>query len=346
MNKGFKILIAAFAFLAVFSVCGSPSYAKGQTVYKGVDYSAIYDYDYYLENNPDLRGTLGDSQNSLLRHFVEFGMKEGRSSSPDFELWVYRAANPDLRTVFGNNKKEYYIHYKDYGVNEDRIAKGPYKIANPKTATNGFDFSGIYDFEYYYSHHKDVADAYGYDDEALLFHFVNYGMYENRQAKEDVTSTDGEYINLMIKYRPYRARETRYPKAAALLNGGDLRKAFELAHSIPYFGHNDQMPSDPVWTIEQFADFGFDNQKGNCYVMAAMFYEMAYILGYNPRQMAGWVPSISRGITQHSWIEIDMDGQTWVFDPNFTYATKNDGFKFKYGTKGTWKYQNYAQMLN
>lgn len=344
MNKIFKTFFAAVIVLTVFFVCDKSVYADGESIYNGLDYSPVYDYDYYIANNPDLVGPFSGKPAQALQHFVTFGMKEGRASHPNFDWHIYKIANLDLKKAFGNDIKSYYIHYVSFGKNEKRTTKGPYTITNPLTEKNGFDFSEIYDFDYYYNKYKDVARVVGYDDEAVLKHFVDYGIFENRQAKEGVLPTDKKYVELQEKYKPFVSREVKYPVAASLIRGGDLRRAFEIAHSIPYFGHNNQIPSDPIWTIEQFADFGFTNKKGNCYVMAAMFYEMAYVLGYNPRQMAGWVPSRTRGLTQHSWVEIDMDGQTWVFDPDFTYSTKKDGFKFKYGTKGTWKYQNYSPM--
>ena len=38
---------------------------------------------------------------------------------------------------------------------------------------------------YYVSNNSDIKNAYGNDDQAVLAHFVNYGMKEGRQAKAD-----------------------------------------------------------------------------------------------------------------------------------------------------------------
>lgn len=344
MGKIFKAFFAVVIVLAVFAMCNQPAYAKGESVYEGVDYSPVYDYDYYITYNPDLVKPMGGDQTKTLLHFINYGMKEGRKSHPNFDWKIYRIANKDLKRAFGDDTKAYYIHYIVYGQHENRVTKGPYKISKPVTKINGVDFKEIYDFEFYYSMNTDVANAMGYDDEKVLKHFAEYGIYEKRLAKEGVFPDNKKYIELQEKYKPFVSREAKYPVAASLIRGGDLRRAFEISHSIPYFGHNDQIPSEPVWTTEQFADFGFTNKKGNCYVMAAMFYEMAYVLGYNPRQMAGWVPSRTRGRATHSWVEIDINGETFVFDPDFTYATKKNGFMFKYGTKGTWRYMDYSPM--
>ena len=104
------------------------------------------------------------------------------------------------------------------------------------------------------------------------------------------------------------------------------------------------MPEDPSPGIEWFADFGFTYRKGNCYVMAATFYEMAVLLGYAPRQMSGRVPLASGGWGPHSWVEIDFNGQTYVFDPDFTYGTGRNGYMISYGQTGTWRYADYSPM--
>ena len=58
-----------------------------------------------------------------MNHFLTYGMKEGRLSSPNFNLNNYKSRYGDLRAAFGDNNKEYYIHYWVYGSNEGRDAK-------------------------------------------------------------------------------------------------------------------------------------------------------------------------------------------------------------------------------
>ena len=48
------------------------------TVYNGVDYSAVFDYNYYITNNGDIKAAFGDDDVSVLAHFVNYGMSEGR----------------------------------------------------------------------------------------------------------------------------------------------------------------------------------------------------------------------------------------------------------------------------
>ena len=50
------------------------------TVYDGVDYAAVYDYDYYHSHYPDLQDAFGDNDVAFLEHFVLCGMAEGRQA--------------------------------------------------------------------------------------------------------------------------------------------------------------------------------------------------------------------------------------------------------------------------
>ena len=144
------------------------------------------------------------------------------------------------------------------------------------------------------------------------------------------------------------AREV-YPAAAEVLDqvGWDLRSGYNWSVGLSYYGHGKpDMPEDGSPGSRWFADFGFRNHCGNCFVYAATFYEMARLLGYPTRQIYGQVPAARGGLTPHSWVEIDINGVTYVFDPEFAHATGNNGWMFFYGTGGTWRYTDYAPMVD
>ena len=88
-----------------------------------VDFSDVYDYDYYLAHNRDLKNVYGINDTALIIHFYENGMREGRPSSPNFDLWTYINRYEDLRDAFGWDLKQYYLHYMQYGKYEGRTAK-------------------------------------------------------------------------------------------------------------------------------------------------------------------------------------------------------------------------------
>ena len=85
-------------------------------------YRDVYNYHYYLSNNPDLGMALGNDQKKLFEHFITTGMKEGRQASKDFNLETYKANNPDLVAAFGSDNAKYYEHYISTGKAEGRIA--------------------------------------------------------------------------------------------------------------------------------------------------------------------------------------------------------------------------------
>lgn len=93
------------------------------TVYNGVDYSAVFDYNYYISNNSDIKAAFGNDDVAVLAHFVNYGMSEGRKASEEFDINVYKQNYSDLRSAFGNDLKSYYIHYMTNGKAEGRTAK-------------------------------------------------------------------------------------------------------------------------------------------------------------------------------------------------------------------------------
>lgn len=98
-----------------------PSTASG-TTYNGVDYKSVYTYSYYKKKYADLRAAFGTDKAAYFRHFIEFGMKEGRQASSTFNVEKYKKRYEDLRNAFGNNLPEYYKHYCIYGKKEGRKA--------------------------------------------------------------------------------------------------------------------------------------------------------------------------------------------------------------------------------
>ena len=86
------------------------------------EFSPIFNINYYIENNPDLKVFLGDNRDAYMDHFIKYGMREGRKSSPNFNVEAYKANNADLRLAFGDNNFEYYMHYTVNGRIEGRLA--------------------------------------------------------------------------------------------------------------------------------------------------------------------------------------------------------------------------------
>lgn len=94
-----------------------------QTPEAGVDYSPVFNAQYYYNAYPDLQTAVGNDAQKLLQHFVTSGMKEGRTASAEFNVHDYMANNVDLIPVFGmKDLSAYYYHYIQSGKAEGRIA--------------------------------------------------------------------------------------------------------------------------------------------------------------------------------------------------------------------------------
>lgn len=98
------------------------SQGNAQTNNGGLDYSCIYDELTYIAFNPDVYAAIGNNSDALFKHFLNYGMKEGRISSLSFNVNIYRDNYPDLQKAFGDDLKSYYMHYLNNGKKEGRIA--------------------------------------------------------------------------------------------------------------------------------------------------------------------------------------------------------------------------------
>jgi N-acetylmuramoyl-L-alanine amidase CwlA len=90
-----------------------------------LDYSPVFDPEYYRKHNPDLQRAFGDDVDKLWRHMRVFGLKEGRQASANFNPRNYRERYPDLKKAFGYNWPAYYEHWLRLGSQppENRIGK-------------------------------------------------------------------------------------------------------------------------------------------------------------------------------------------------------------------------------
>jgi hypothetical protein len=87
-------------------------------------YAAVFDPEYYLQNNPDVAKSAGYDFTAATLHFQTSGMTEGRRGSYEFDPAYYRTSNPDLNTAFGDEWWRYYEHYITHGISEGRSGHG------------------------------------------------------------------------------------------------------------------------------------------------------------------------------------------------------------------------------
>lgn len=86
--------------------------------YNGIDFSPVFNPEYYCEKYKDLKAVFGTDANALFSHFVTLGMSEARRACEEFDPVKYRNNNPDLQEVLGDDWEAYYRHYITCGKQE------------------------------------------------------------------------------------------------------------------------------------------------------------------------------------------------------------------------------------
>ena len=103
-------------------------------------------------------------------------------------------------------------------------------------------------------------------------------------------------------------------------HGRDLRTLFNYVASYRYVSGSTYPTGD--WSIP-FAKEMYYNGGGNCYRYAALFCWLAKAVGYDANVISGHVPSRSQGRAPHGWVEIHMNGMTYVCDPDMVASLPN-----------------------
>ena len=125
---------------------------------------------------------------------------------------------------------------------------------------------------------------------------------------------------------------------------GNLKKAFNWSVSLQYAGNVKVSKKTPT----EYGLYGFKTGSGDCYVMAATFYWMAKVAGYDAHYVKGYFQKSGGKKGAHAWVEIDQKvkgkKKTYVYDPNFQKEYKLNGYKLTYCAKRTLKYVNYKRV--
>ena len=124
--------------------------------------SILFDSDVYYSLYADIRNVIGNNKTKLRKHWLEYGIKEGRAASYMFDPKVYLEVNPDLQQAYGNNYLAGFKHFLNYGIKEGRAT------------------SIIFDVTKYLEKNGDLKAAYKTDYKSAYKHFINYGIKEGR----------------------------------------------------------------------------------------------------------------------------------------------------------------------
>ena len=96
------------------------------------------------------------------------------------------------------------------------------------------------------------------------------------------------------------------PKVKALATkvldkeGWNLESAFEWTSELKYEDRTIEL-ADGVKEADYLAIYGFEKEKGNSFVMASTFYQMAKILGYDVHYVKGKIQYKSGRLVSHGW---------------------------------------------
>lgn len=101
--------------------------------------------------------------------------------------------------------KQYITSISNMGVNQaadiSKMNTELSKYNSERYTVNGYDFSKVFDLEFYMNKYKDLRDAFGDDYDKYFQHFIKYGMKEGRQGSAD------------FDYATYRASNPDLEKA-------------------------------------------------------------------------------------------------------------------------------------
>lgn len=83
-------------------------------------FKPVFDPVYYALHNEDISKVLGMDEGALFRHFIVYGMDEGRRANEDFDVRAYAKYNRDVLQAQEWRWRGCYLHYIEYGKKEGR----------------------------------------------------------------------------------------------------------------------------------------------------------------------------------------------------------------------------------
>ncbi|MBE6928599.1 MAG: hypothetical protein E7467_09005 [Ruminococcaceae bacterium] len=132
----------------------------------------IFDTQYYADQHPDLKNAYGYDEEKLYKHFVNFGIEEGRCASPFFDIRFYM--NQNGQNFLYTNKGDYEKAFQHF-------------VSNYKS-TKLMKLSPTFDPNVYVTMHTDLE---GSSQFALLQHYAANDYLKNWIATTTYPSADG-----------------------------------------------------------------------------------------------------------------------------------------------------------
>lgn len=161
-------------------------------------------------------------------------------------------------------------------------------------------------------------------------HKMQYGTY---QVQVYVTLSNGIRIlagtqSAQITGSEAQMRISKNINAVYDQVGTDLYACYQwVAQNVSY--KKLPIPLEPPagYTADQwYAIQAFEQRKGNCFCYAGAFYHLAKALGYDVRYVEGKVAMAAGGYGPHGWVEITIDGATYICDPDMQREAPRHNF--------------------
>ncbi len=115
---GYKLSVRLSPLKERFSNHGQCKLLKKEKSY----WNPVFNASDYASFNQDIREQFGMNEEKLLRHFICYGMREGRRASRSFDVYAYCDCNPDVEQLYGGDLRDVYLHYIECGQKEKRKA--------------------------------------------------------------------------------------------------------------------------------------------------------------------------------------------------------------------------------
>ena len=284
----------------------------------------LFDATYYADKYSDLKKAFGYNKSQLKSHWLNFGIKEGRTASPVYDPAYYVNKYSDLKSAYKTDYEALYNHFINFGINEGRVA------------------SKYFDVNYYISNNSDVKKAYYSSKSYSLVHFMTFGINEGRVASSSFNVIS--YYNSQSSYTK-KQLGTTYIKYFALADGGspindspiditnylfdakfyadkysDLKEAFGYNESLlkqhyEEFGKREGRSAspvfDPVYYINKYSDL--KSAFGKDYVSA---YNHFINFGIDEGRQASSTFNVVEYINNYSDLKAE-------FGPNFSKALQH-----------------------
>lgn len=147
---------------------------------RGVSEEQLFDAPFYFDLYDDVAKVY--ALDDAIDHFVEYGAREERLSSPHYVLEDYANLRPRLRSEFGEMDGRLFA---SLAKEVKRVGQVPLSrhIILGETQRGLIDYAPVYDWFYYTSRYDDVPNDYHHTEEALE-HFVKVGIPEGRQGSK------------------------------------------------------------------------------------------------------------------------------------------------------------------